>query len=97
MPLSPLSMQTKISRRLLRAQVTASSPTCRFTDPKAVVSGHFLRNNAAGQRRDGGIWWRVDLGEQHLLMCNYYTMRHDASPDYPRSWTLQVHVVFLEL
>lgn len=97
MPLSPLSMQTKISRRLLRAQVTASSPTCRFTDPKAVVSGHFLRNNAAGQRRDGGIWWRVDLGEQHRLMCNYYTMRHDASPDYPRSWTLQVRVVFMEL
>lgn len=70
--------------------MTASSPSCRFTDPKAVVSGHFLRNNAAGQRRDGGTWWRLDLGEQHRLMCNYYTMRHDASPDYVRNWALQV-------
>ncbi|CAL8466648.1 g6184 [Coccomyxa elongata] len=70
-------------------QVTASSPSCRSTDPKAVVSGNFLRNNAASQQRDGGTWWRMDLGAQHRLMCNYYTMRHDASPDYPRNWALQ--------
>ncbi len=74
----------------MHVQVTASSPSCRSTDPKAVVSGNFLRNNAASQQRDGGTWWRMDLGAHHRLMCNYYTMRHDASPDYPRSWALQV-------
>lgn len=71
-------------------QVTASSPSCRFTDPKALVSGNFLRNNVARPRRDGETWWMVDLGPQHRLMCNYYTMRHDASPNYPCSWALQV-------
>ncbi len=81
----------------MAVQVTASSPSCRSTDPKALVSGNFLRNNAAGQQRDGSTWWRVDLGAQHRLMCNYYTMRHDASPDYPRNWALQVPVPWAHL
>lgn len=75
---------------LLCAQVTASSPSCRTTDPKGVVSGKFMRNNAAGQRPDGAAWWQIDLGAQHSLLCNYYTIRHDASTTYPRNWTLQV-------
>lgn len=72
-------------------QVSASSPSCRLTDPKGVVSGKLLRANAAGPRRcDGCTFWQADLGPRHRLMCNYYTMRHDTSPNYPRSWALQV-------
>ena len=70
-------------------QVQASSPTCKQTDPKAVVSGNFLRNNMAGPGKSG-TWWMVDLGRQHRLICNYYLLRHDASTDYPRDWVLQV-------
>lgn len=71
--------------------MSASSPSCRSTDPKGVVSRALLRANAAGPRRsDGAAFWQADLGAGHALMCNYYTMRHDASPHYPRSWALQV-------
>ena len=35
-------------------------------------------------------WWVLDLGPRHSLICNYYTLRHDASTDFLRSWVLQV-------
>jgi hypothetical protein len=36
-------------------------------------------------------WWQLDLGPQHRLLCNYYTIRHDGSHDgFVRSWVLQV-------
>ncbi|EFJ48857.1 hypothetical protein VOLCADRAFT_48365, partial [Volvox carteri f. nagariensis] len=34
-------------------------------------------------------WWQVDLGEQHQLAITYYTLRHDGSQDFVRSWVLQ--------
>ncbi len=34
-------------------------------------------------------WWLLDLGPQHQLICNYYSLRHDASTDFLRSWVLQ--------
>lgn len=74
-------------------QVSASSPGCRHTDAKALVSGGFLRHNAAGPPTGngggGGAWWQLDLGARHRLACNHYTLRHDASPAFPRSWALQ--------
>ncbi|KAK9831854.1 hypothetical protein WJX81_001923 [Elliptochloris bilobata] len=72
-------------------QVSASSPCCRHTDAKALVSGGFLRHNAAGPPSGGGggAWWQLDLGARHRLACNHYTLRHDASPAFPRSWGLQ--------
>ncbi len=74
-------------------QVSASSPVCRNTDPKAVVSGNFLRMNFAGPCTVEGqaqTWWQVDLGEQHCLTCNYYTLRQDGSQDFVRNWVMQV-------
>ncbi len=74
-------------------QVRASSPSCRNTDPKAVVSGLFLRNNFAGPRYEDGqlqSWWLVDLGPGHRLIINYYTLRHDGSQDFLRNWVLEV-------
>lgn len=50
-------------------QVRASSPSCRYTDPKALLSGHFLRTNRAGPRYEAGhpvTWWLLDLGTQSL-------------------------------
>lgn len=76
-------------------QVQASSPTCKQTDPKAVVSGNFCRNNMAGPSKVGATWWLVDLGRQHRLICNYYLLRHDGSTDYPRDWVLQVEIQYL--
>lgn len=70
-------------------QVHASSPSCKHTDPKALVGRSFLRLNQAGPGR-GGTWWLVDLGPDHRLICNYYTLRQDASFDFPRDWYLQV-------
>lgn len=32
----------------------------------------------------------MDLGPQHQLICNHYTLRQDASTDFLRSWVLQV-------
>jgi hypothetical protein len=70
----------------------ASSPACRGTDPRALLSGGFLRTNFAGPRREGGAlstWWQLDFGAGHALECNYYTLRHDGSTDFLRSWALQ--------
>lgn len=74
-------------------QVTASSPVCRNTDPKAVVSRNFLRMNFAGPSTVSGqaqTWWQVDLGARHSLTCNYYTLRQDGSQDCVRNWIMQV-------
>ena len=76
-------------------QVTASSPVCRNTDPKALVSGNFLRMNFAGPRTVEGrpqTWWQLDLGPGCKLTCNYYTLRHDGSQDFLRNWKLQVYL-----
>jgi len=79
---------------LRSAQVAASSPGCRHTGAKALVAGGFLRHNAAGPPAGGsggggGAWWQLDLGPRHRLACNHYTLRHDASAAYARSWVLQ--------
>ena len=80
-------------RCLLGVQVRASSPACRTTDPRGLVDGRFLRANWAGPRLEGGVpctWWLLDLGPAHALACNYYTLRHDASANFLRSWAFQV-------
>lgn len=80
----------------LLLQVRSSSPSCRFTDPRALLSGNFLPNNFAGPRLEGGpggqlaSWWVIDLGPGHSLVPNYYTLRHDGSLDFLRNWVLQV-------
>lgn len=70
-------------------QVQASSPCCKHTDPKAVVGRNFLRLNQAGPGKTG-TWWLFDLGANHRLICKYYTLRHDGTFDFPRTWYLQV-------
>ena len=37
-------------------------------------------------------WWVLDLGPGHQLICNHYTLRHDGSHDFLRSWVLQVRL-----
>ncbi|GFR52255.1 hypothetical protein Agub_g14789, partial [Astrephomene gubernaculifera] len=75
-----------------RVDVRASSPTGRTTDPRVVVGRQFVRTNFAGPRYVNGAassWWQVDLGEPHQLAITYYTLRHDGSSDFARSWVLQ--------
>lgn len=75
-----------------KISVTASSPLSRYTDAKVLVSRRYQATSFAGPCiEDGKIsaWWKVDLGEAHQLMCNYYTLRLDASMGYIRSWSLQ--------
>ncbi|XP_010556054.1 PREDICTED: BTB/POZ domain-containing protein At2g30600 [Tarenaya hassleriana] len=72
--------------------IIVSSPTSRFTDPKTLASRTYMGTSFAGPRMEDGqisSWWMVDLGKDHQLMCNYYTLRQDGSRTYPRSWKLQ--------
>ncbi|XP_042448788.1 BTB/POZ domain-containing protein At2g30600-like [Zingiber officinale] len=75
-----------------KVTVTASSPASRYTDPKALVSRAYQATSFAGPRFEGGqssSWWMVDIGENHQLMCNYYSVRQDGSSTYMRSWAFQ--------
>ncbi|XP_033145610.1 BTB/POZ domain-containing protein At2g30600 isoform X3 [Brassica rapa] len=75
-----------------KISITSSSPTSRFTDPKALASKTYVGTSFAGPRMEDGrisSWWMVDLGEDHQLMCNYYTFRQDGSRAYARSWKFQ--------
>lgn len=57
------------------------------------MSRNFQRLNFAGPSTVSGqaqTWWQVDLGEQHSLTCNYYTLRQDGSQDCVRNWIMQV-------
>jgi hypothetical protein len=80
-------------------RVRASSPACRHTDPAALVSGAASASNraappppgaaAAAGDGGGGGWWEIDLGPGAALAVDYYTLRADASGDWPRHWALQ--------
>ncbi|GAV63477.1 BTB domain-containing protein/F5_F8_type_C domain-containing protein/BACK domain-containing protein/Methyltransf_FA domain-containing protein [Cephalotus follicularis] len=75
-----------------RITITASSPTSRFTDPKALVCRTYQGTFFAGPRMENGhtsAWWMVDFGQDHQLMCNYYTLRQDGSRAYIRFWSFQ--------
>ncbi|KAK9135702.1 hypothetical protein Syun_015032 [Stephania yunnanensis] len=75
-----------------KVTVTASSPASRYTDPKALVSRAYQATSYAGPRIADGkqcAWWMVDVGKDHQLMCNYYTLRQDGSTAFPRTWALQ--------
>ncbi|CAN1781860.1 BTB/POZ domain-containing protein At2g30600 [Linum perenne] len=75
-----------------RICITASSPASRYTDPKALASRSYQGMCFAGPRMEDGLvcsWWMVDLGQDHQLMCNYYTLRLDGSRAFMRSWRLQ--------
>lgn len=85
--------QTQMLSKMPGVQVCASSPHCRGTDPKALMSRNFVRTSFAGPRIADGTrttWWMVDLGPGHGLMCNFYTLRQDGSRNFLRSWVLQV-------
>ncbi|CAD6338097.1 unnamed protein product [Miscanthus lutarioriparius] len=72
--------------------VVASSPNSRHTDPKALVSKNYQGTCFAGPCIENGkklSWWMVDIGQDHQLMCNYYTVRQDGSTTFMRSWALQ--------
>ncbi|GJN29976.1 hypothetical protein PR202_gb18247 [Eleusine coracana subsp. coracana] len=34
-------------------------------------------------------WWMLDIGQDHQLMCNYYTVRQDGSTTFMRYWVLE--------
>ncbi|CAO2833742.1 unnamed protein product [Amaranthus hypochondriacus] len=75
-----------------KISITASSPMSRFTDPKVLASRSYQGTCFSGPRfEDGRIcsWWMVDVGEDHQLMCNYYTLRQDGSRTFVRHWNLQ--------
>ncbi|KAL4186491.1 hypothetical protein AMTRI_Chr09g34160 [Amborella trichopoda] len=75
-----------------RVIVTASSPASRYTDPKSLVSRTYQATSFAGPRIVGGkncAWWKIDIGQDHELMCNYYTIRQDGSTGFTRHWSLQ--------
>ncbi|KAB1226139.1 hypothetical protein CJ030_MR1G023912 [Morella rubra] len=75
-----------------RIGIAASSPPSRYTDPKVLVSRTYQGTSFAGRRMEDGrnyAWWAVDIGEEHQLLCNYYTLRQDGSRAYTIYWNLQ--------
>ncbi|KAL3514862.1 hypothetical protein ACH5RR_027579 [Cinchona calisaya] len=75
-----------------KVTVTASSPISRFTDPKVLASRNYQGTSFAGPRMEDGrntSWWMIDIGSDHQLMCNYYTLRQDGSRAFMRSWDFQ--------
>ncbi|GAB2215913.1 hypothetical protein Droror1_Dr00023676 [Drosera rotundifolia] len=75
-----------------RVSIVASSPISRFTDPKVLASRTYQGTSFTGARIEDGkkcAWWMVDIGEDHQLMCNYYTLRQDRSIAFIRNWNLQ--------
>ncbi|XP_070028530.1 BTB/POZ domain-containing protein At2g30600 isoform X1 [Nicotiana sylvestris] len=75
-----------------RVTITASSPISRCTDPKVLVSRNFQGTSLAGPQMEDGrnaSWWMVDVGQDHQLMCNYYTLRQDGSGAFMRRWNFQ--------
>ena len=77
--------------------VTASSPASRGgTSPTDVASDAFNRTNFAGPARNPrtgeteGGWWRVDLGPNKSLRCDYYAARRNGELEgQPRCWVLE--------
>ncbi|XP_024518354.1 BTB/POZ domain-containing protein At2g30600 [Selaginella moellendorffii] len=72
--------------------LSASSPHSRYTDPKVLASRNYQATSFAGpciERGETVSWWRVDLGPDHKLMCNYYSVRQDGSTNFARNWTFQ--------
>ncbi|KAI4317032.1 hypothetical protein L6164_024944 [Bauhinia variegata] len=72
--------------------IMASGPHSRYTDPKVLVSRTYQGTSFAGPRMENGhecAWWMVDLGQDHQLMCNYYTLRQDGSTAFVRCWNFQ--------
>ncbi len=80
-------------------EVLACDPSrLHCTMRQALVGLNFARINFAAARLEGGTratWWSLDLGPGRALACNYYTLRADASYNFPRCWTLQVRCVSL--
>ncbi|CAI9117091.1 OLC1v1018421C1 [Oldenlandia corymbosa var. corymbosa] len=75
-----------------KVAITASSPISRFTDPKVLASRTYQGTSFAGPRMENGkntSWWMIDIGADHQLMCNYYTLRQDGSRAFMRSWNFQ--------
>lgn len=75
-----------------KVTITASSPISRFTDPKVLASRTYQGTSFAGPRIEDGIcrsWWIVDIGHDHLLMCNHYTLRQDGSRAFMRYWNFE--------
>ncbi|KAF7137849.1 hypothetical protein RHSIM_Rhsim07G0255100 [Rhododendron simsii] len=75
-----------------RISISTSSPISRYTDPKVLVSRTYQGTSFTGPRIEDGrnnVWWMIDIGQDHQLMCNYYTLRQDGSRAYIRCWNFQ--------
>ncbi|KAG5542557.1 hypothetical protein RHGRI_022179 [Rhododendron griersonianum] len=75
-----------------RISISASSPVSRYTDPKVLVSRTYQGTSFTGPRIEDGrnnVWWMIDFGQDHQLMCNYYSLRQDGSRAYIRCWNFQ--------
>lgn len=79
------------------ATTASTSVTDTANNSSSAPLGAAAAGNAAGTAAAAGSaaapssWWQLDLGRQHRLLCNYYTIRHDGSQDgFVRNWVLQV-------
>ena len=73
-------------------RVSSSSPCTSMSSAAALVKRGAPKrfNSFRGNASEGGrAWCQLDLGSSGKLVPNYYTLRHDASSDFLRCWTLE--------
>jgi hypothetical protein len=86
-----LTVQALVSGQFLNTSFAGPRYIRAPQQPAASTAAAAVAAAAAAAAALPSTWWQLDLGPQHRLLCNYYTIRHDGSQDgFVRSWVLQV-------
>lgn len=79
-----------------RKVVVTASGKGRHTVSRYITSQHYHPISHALPCRDEAgqlsTYWMIDLGEQHRLICNYYSIRSDSCKRGPQSWVLEASI-----
>ena len=71
-----------------RMKVGCSGGHGRGVEPRDIIGSKYVRCCFASASVENATWWSLDL-RQHRLACNYYSIRHDDSDNFVRSWNLE--------
>lgn len=83
---SPLAQPKSLTYELSLITHTNTSLTAHHS---LIIAHHTHTHTQRYVNGTPDTWWQIDLGAERTLSPTYYTMRHDASHDYVRSWVLQ--------
>eukprot|EP01023_Acetabularia_acetabulum_P007147 TRINITY_DN13038_c0_g1_i4.p1 TRINITY_DN13038_c0_g1~~TRINITY_DN13038_c0_g1_i4.p1 ORF type:complete len:559 (-),score=51.13 TRINITY_DN13038_c0_g1_i4:168-1844(-) len=80
--------QTFVNPTICNSMKVTNSGGCQ-ADLKSIVSLNFNEVCFASPDESGDTWWQIDLGPQHLMVCDYYCLRQDSSHNFATHWQLQ--------